>query len=134
MTCLNRRSTRTVAHRACRSYRPRDHAPRSLTSTHLAMTEVNPGPFVVSYPCAVCRGEGCAACRGTGVERFFHGTKAELSTGDLIEPGYGANYGRLDRTTTYVYLTGTLDLLHGQRSWRSAKSQEGSTSWGRSAR
>ena len=48
---------------------------------------------------------------GTGVARFlfFHGTKAELSTGDLIEPGYGANYGRLDRTTTYVYLTGTLD-------------------------
>jgi rifampin ADP-ribosylating transferase len=43
------------------------------------------------------------------VERFFHGTKAELSTGDLIGPGYGANYGRLDRTTTYVYLTGTLD-------------------------
>jgi len=41
--------------------------------------------------------------------RFFHGTKAELSIGDLIEPGHGANFGRLDRTTTYVYLTGTLD-------------------------
>ena len=41
--------------------------------------------------------------------RFFHGTKAELSTGDLIEPGHGANFGRLDRRTTYVYLTGTLD-------------------------
>src|SRR5262245_41636627 len=50
----------------------------------LAMTDVNPGPFVVSYPCAVCCGEGCSACRGTGVARFFHGTKAELSTGDLI--------------------------------------------------
>jgi rifampin ADP-ribosylating transferase len=43
------------------------------------------------------------------VERFFHGTKAELSIGDLIKPGHGANYGRLDRTTRYVYLTGTLD-------------------------
>jgi rifampin ADP-ribosylating transferase len=43
------------------------------------------------------------------VARFFHGTKAELNTGDLIEPGHGANYGRLDRGTTYVYLTGTLD-------------------------
>jgi hypothetical protein len=82
------------------------HADRTL---NLAMTDVNPGPFVVSYPCAVCRGEGCSACRGTGVGQFFHGTKAELSTGDLIKPGYGANYGRLDRTTTYVYLTGTLD-------------------------
>ena len=69
----------------------------------------SPGPFVVSHPCEVCGGEGCAACRGTGVARFFHGTKAELSTGDLIEPGHGANFGRLDRRTTYVYLTGTLD-------------------------
>ena len=67
------------------------------------------GPFVVSHPCAVCRGQGCSACRWTGVARFFHGTKAELRTGDLIEPGYRANYGRLDRSTTYVYLTGTLD-------------------------
>jgi rifampin ADP-ribosylating transferase len=69
----------------------------------------NLGTFVVSHPCAVCGGQGCSACRGTGVARFFHGTKAELSTGDLIEPGHGANYGRLDRSTTYVYLTGTLD-------------------------
>jgi rifampin ADP-ribosylating transferase len=43
------------------------------------------------------------------VARFFHGTKAELNTGDLIEPGRKANFGRLDRGTTYVYLTGTLD-------------------------
>lgn len=46
----------------------------------------NPGPFVVSYACAVCRGQGCSTCRGTGVARFFHGTKAELNTGDLIKP------------------------------------------------
>jgi len=75
----------------------------------------NPGPFVVSHPCPACHGKGdvdaraCAACRGTGVERFFHGTKANLEIGDLIEPGHGANYGDLDRTTTYVYFTGTLD-------------------------
>ena len=69
----------------------------------------NPGPFVVSHPCPVCRGQGCSKCRGTGVARFFHGTKAELSTGDLIQPGHKANFGRLDRRTTYVYLTGTLD-------------------------
>jgi rifampin ADP-ribosylating transferase len=75
----------------------------------------NPRPFVVSHPCPVCNGEGdidgrrCPACRGTGVERFFHGTKADLNTGDSIKPGHLANFGNLDRTTTYVYLTGTLD-------------------------
>jgi hypothetical protein len=73
------------------------------------------GPFVVSQPCPVCHGQGnlneqvCAACHGTGVGRFFHGTKADLKPGDLIEPGHSANFGNRERTTTYVYLTGTLD-------------------------
>src|SRR5215469_12412887 len=75
----------------------------------------NPVPFVVSDPCCACDGKGkvdagaCATCRGTGVGRFFHGTKANLDVGGLIAPGYGANYGKLDRITTYVYFTGTLD-------------------------
>jgi hypothetical protein len=75
----------------------------------------NPGPFVVSQPCPVCRGQGtvngrpCPKCQGTGVGRFYHGTKADLKPGDLIGPGHAANFGRLDRRTTYVYLTGTLD-------------------------
>ena len=73
-----------------------------------------PVPFVVSHPCAACHGQGvdagaCTPCRGTGVGRFFHGTKANLSTGDLIDCGHGANYGKLDRATSYVYFTGTLD-------------------------
>ncbi|MBI5517104.1 MAG: NAD(+)--rifampin ADP-ribosyltransferase [Deltaproteobacteria bacterium] len=68
-----------------------------------------PRPFVVSHPCPACRGPGCPTCLGTGVERFFHGTKADLNTGDLVAPGHAANFGKLDRTTTYVYLTGTLD-------------------------
>lgn len=42
-------------------------------------------------------------------QRLYHGTKADLKPGDLIEPGYSPNFGRLDRTTTYVYLAGTLD-------------------------
>ena len=75
----------------------------------------SPGPFVVSRPCPECGGRGsddgrpCPACRGTGVGRFFHGTKAALDPGDLIEPGRAPNFGDLDRTTTWVYLTGTLD-------------------------
>ena len=75
----------------------------------------NEGPFVVSEPCPVCHGQGtineqpCPTCHGTGVQRFYHGTKADLKPGDLIEPGHPPNFGKRDRITTYVYLTGTLD-------------------------
>ncbi len=75
----------------------------------------NPGPFIVTDPCPVCHGRGtvnehpCSRCHGTGVERFYHGTKADLKPGDLIKPGHSPNFGNLDRTTTYVYFTGTLD-------------------------
>lgn len=41
--------------------------------------------------------------------RLYHGTKANLKPGDLIEPGRLPNIGELDRPTNYVYLTGTLD-------------------------
>jgi rifampin ADP-ribosylating transferase len=39
---------------------------------------------------------------------FYHGTKADLKPGDLIEPGYYSNYGRRKKAS-YVYLTATLD-------------------------
>jgi hypothetical protein len=39
---------------------------------------------------------------------FFHGTKADLMPGDLLEPGYGSNYGGR-RKANFVYLTATLD-------------------------
>ncbi|HEX8384940.1 MAG TPA: NAD(+)--rifampin ADP-ribosyltransferase [Rubricoccaceae bacterium] len=39
---------------------------------------------------------------------FYHGTKADLKPGDLIEPGYRSNYGT-GRKAAYVYLTATLD-------------------------
>lgn len=42
-------------------------------------------------------------------QRFYHGTRADLKPGDLIEPGQAPNFGNLERTTTYVYLTATLD-------------------------
>jgi hypothetical protein len=73
------------------------------------------GPFVVSRLCPVCEGksnlpeQACTTCYGTGVGRFFHGTKARLSVGELIKPGYHANFGDLERTTSFVYFTGTLD-------------------------
>lgn len=39
---------------------------------------------------------------------FYHGTKAKLIPGDLIEPGYNSNYGE-QKKSNYVYLTATLD-------------------------
>jgi rifampin ADP-ribosylating transferase len=38
---------------------------------------------------------------------LYHGTKADLKPGDLIEPGYNSNYA--ERKAAYVYLTATLD-------------------------
>ncbi len=40
---------------------------------------------------------------------LYHGTRADLEPGDLIEPGHRPNFGNRTRTTTYVYLAGTLD-------------------------
>lgn len=41
-------------------------------------------------------------------QQFYHGTKADLKWGDLIEPGYTSNYGKR-KNASYVYLTATLD-------------------------
>lgn len=39
---------------------------------------------------------------------FYHGTKADLKPGDLLEHGYSSNYGERKRAN-YIYLTATLD-------------------------
>jgi len=41
--------------------------------------------------------------------QHFHGTKAELRPGDLIEPGHSANFGPSPRLANFVYFTRTLD-------------------------
>lgn len=43
-----------------------------------------------------------------GQETYYHGTHADLSPGDLIEPGYESNYGSR-RKANHVYLTATVD-------------------------
>lgn len=40
-------------------------------------------------------------------QTYFHGTKADLLLGDLIQIGYTSNYG--DRKAKYIYLSATLD-------------------------
>ncbi len=42
------------------------------------------------------------------METFYHGTKASLKQGDLIEPGFKSNFGHRNKAK-YVYLTATLD-------------------------
>ena len=41
-------------------------------------------------------------------QKFYHGTKANLKPGDLIEPGFNSNYGKRKKAS-YIYLTATLD-------------------------
>jgi rifampin ADP-ribosylating transferase len=49
-----------------------------------------------------------AATDDLSSQRFYHGTKANLKPGDLIEPGYNSNYGKRKKAA-YVYLSATLN-------------------------
>mgnify|MGYP001002759043 CR=1 FL=1 len=40
--------------------------------------------------------------------KFYHGTKADLKPGDMIEAGYRSNFGKRKKAA-FVYLTATLD-------------------------
>jgi rifampin ADP-ribosylating transferase len=42
------------------------------------------------------------------LQRFYHGTKANLKPGDLIEPGFNSNFGKMKKAS-FIYLTATLD-------------------------
>lgn len=39
---------------------------------------------------------------------FYHGTKADLSTGELLIPGHGSNF-EADRVSNNIYFSATLD-------------------------
>jgi hypothetical protein len=41
-------------------------------------------------------------------QTYFHGTKADLKVGELIEVGYNSNYGRR-QNAKYIFLSATLD-------------------------
>ena len=49
-----------------------------------------------------------AATDDLSSQQLYHGTRADLKSGDLIVPGYTSNYGKRKKATC-VYLTGTLD-------------------------
>lgn len=44
----------------------------------------------------------------SAAKEFYHGTKADLTTGDLITPGFSSNYGK-GKKASFVYLSATLD-------------------------
>ena len=41
-------------------------------------------------------------------QTYFHGTKAELKIGDLLETGFNSNYGKQPKAK-YIFLSATID-------------------------
>jgi hypothetical protein len=69
-----------------------------------------PSVALATWPSRI--GDEMAAIDDPNSQRFFHGTKADLTRGDLIEPGYNSNFGTRKKAA-YVYLTATL----GAATW-----------------
>ena len=53
---------------------------------------------------------------------FFHGTKAELKIGDLLEPQHLSNYQ--DKKSNFIYFTATLDAAKWGAELATPKSKE----------
>lgn len=53
---------------------------------------------------------------------FFHGTKAELNLGDLLEPKRRSNYQ--DKQSNYIYFTATLDAAKWGAELASGEARE----------
>ncbi|GAQ19279.1 ribosomal subunit interface protein [Oceanobacillus picturae] len=53
---------------------------------------------------------------------FFHGTKAELNIGDLLQSQYLSNYQ--DKKSNYIYFTATLDAAKWGAELATSKSKE----------
>jgi hypothetical protein len=68
----------------------------------------------------------------SSLRRFYHGTRADLKPGDLLQPGNSSNY--TERRSPWVYFSETLHAATGERSWPRAKVQAESTWWNRPAR
>ncbi|PIC66226.1 NAD(+)--rifampin ADP-ribosyltransferase [Sporosarcina sp. P21c] len=53
---------------------------------------------------------------------FFHGTKAELKVGDLLEPQFLSNYQ--DKKSNYIYFTATVEAAKWGAELARSKSKE----------
>ncbi len=47
-------------------------------------------------------------CPTPFAQTYFHGTKADLAIGELIEPGFNSNFGQ-QKKASYIFLSATLD-------------------------
>jgi hypothetical protein len=56
-------------------------------------------------------------------QTYFHGTKAELKIGDVIEVGFNSNYGQR-KNAKYIFLTATLDAAIWGAELASGQGQE----------
>ena len=52
--------------------------------------------------------DGPTRVSGADPGPFFHGTKADLQPGDVLEPGFSSNFGQGVRAN-FIYLSATLD-------------------------
>jgi hypothetical protein len=57
---------------------------------------------------ALSNGQLCGSDDVSDAQTYYHGTKADLEAGDLIEPGYASNFGKR-KQAAFVYLTATMD-------------------------
>lgn len=60
---------------------------------------------------------------------FFHGTKADLQPGDLLEPGYGFQYRRAHEGELHLPDRNPGGGPLGVQNWRWARDPAGSTAW-----
>ncbi len=56
-------------------------------------------------------------------QTYFHGTKADLKIGDLIETGFNSNYGQ-KKNAKYIFLSATLDAAIWGAELAAGESQE----------
>jgi hypothetical protein len=54
---------------------------------------------------------------------YFHGTRADLKVGDLIEVGFNSNY-RQKKNAKYIILTATLDAAIGWQNLHLVKDEK----------
>jgi len=59
---------------------------------------------------------------------FYHGTKAELTTGGVLVPGYSSNFGE-QKKANFVYLTATLDAAIWGAELAVGEAPAGSIRW-----
>lgn len=89
-----------------------DEAPRVYVVRAGAMENVadEPGYSAPLHPAMTWRSRGTVrVVEEVTAWTHYHGTRAELRPGDLVEAGHAANFGAAPRAANFVYFARTLD-------------------------